>query len=106
MSEARAVYCGLRRLKRRRKRAVRDLAMRLPRSGLSRRASRVWGLLVGGLEGGGLGGLTSSRPRKTPQAARKRNMALMRFGNAYGQCFIHQTPSLPPTKEPGPTRLG
>jgi hypothetical protein len=67
------------------------------------------GLLVGGLEGGGLGGLgglTSSRPKKTPQAARKRNMALMRFGNAYGHCFIHQTPSLPPTKEPGPNRLG
>jgi len=103
----RAVYCGFRRLKRRRKRAARDLARRLPRSGLSRRASRVWSLVSQGvLRLGGLGKRTSSKPKKTPQAARKRKIALIRFGSAYGQCFIHQTPSLPPKNEPGPNILG
>jgi hypothetical protein len=36
----------------------------------------------------------------------KMNIALNTFGRAYGQCCIHQTPSLPPKVEPGPNNHG
>lgn len=46
--------------------------------------------------------LVSSRKRKTERQPKNKNMAHIRFGNAYGHLFIHCTPSLPPILEPGP----
>ena len=50
--------------------------------------------------------LASSRPRYKATTAAKRNIALMIFGRAYGHLRIHQTPSLPPRKLPGPKTCG
>ena len=50
--------------------------------------------------------LTSSRPRITAIVDAVMKLALMRFGNAYSQCFIHQTPFRPPKIESDPNKCG
>ena len=50
--------------------------------------------------------LTSSRPRIMTSADMIRNMALIKFGRAYGHRIIHCTPSAPPKKESLPNSPG
>lgn len=101
-----AIYSRERERYSRRMMVASRLPIARPGSGLILRLSDVYYVLALNELDEHWESLASSSPRMTPVAAVKRKKALNRLGNAYGQCFIHQTPSFPPKTELSPNNPG